>query len=162
MATFKNLKDLEKYLKQQIDKSLKDDMAEYVKHEITASVSDVVYGAGVPREYKRRAEDRQGYMSIPDGTGSLADPEVMDATVKDGVLEVVDNAGFNPRFDNPDDDIDTSKSLAENIEYGYGTLKPWYRKPRPFMETARDNVEQNMVEVMRLSLQQKLGKGNVK
>lgn len=162
MATFNNLKELEGYLKKVIDDSLDKEIAKYVTDEITVAVSDVVYGAGIPVVYKRRAGNANDYgMKNPVGTGSLADPTQMAHTVQDGVLEVVDNADFKDA-ETPRDAIDRSKSLAENIEDGYGNKSIWWNKPRPFMESAKEAVSENLKEMMQEALEKRLGKGSVK
>lgn len=133
MPDFKDLKDLEKYLQSKINDSLNNEVADMVKDEIVTSVNDVVYSAGIPKRYERRG-------IFPNSLG-LGDEMQMHHTVKDGVLEVTDDASINldPRYH--ESDIDMSKSLAENIEYGYGSKKLWYNEPRPFMKDAENNIK---------------------
>ena len=86
-------------------------------------------------------------MGNPLSTGSLADQNEMEATlIQDGVLEVVDNA-------EPSSDYDMDLDIA--IEYGYGTRDKWYNQPRPFMETAKNNMRRSKshVDAMKEGLQ---------
>ena len=158
---FESLQELEKYLQGQIEDTLNKDMAQYVKDEITVAVGTDVYESGEPKVYVRRAGNEYGGMKNARGTGSLADPEVMKHEVVNGELTVTNEAGFNPGYSSENDAIDRSKSLAENIHYGYGSRKTWWNVERPFMDTARKNVKDNMGEIMTDGLKKRLGNRNV-
>lgn len=169
MATFKNLKDLEKYLKEKIDNSLEKEVASMVKAVQTDHIVDDVYmaynkvggGRQEPYVYERR------YFQ-----GGLIDRENMVSEVADGVLTVTNIAEANP---------DYNKSPVENlaglIEYGhengYGQYDytrnrdgtEWqYMQPRPFIENTRDDIAKNKLHVKALkeALKRRLGNESVK
>jgi len=82
--------------------------------------------------------------------------------INDGVLEIKDNADFNHDFASSHGgygDIDLSKSLSFNIEFGYGSKNQPWNEPRNFMnETKKDIKSSNShVEVMRNALKKRLG-----
>ena len=87
--------------------------------------------------------------------------------INDGVLEIKDNADFNHEFASSHGgygDIDLSKSLAYNIEYGYSNRDQPWNEPRDFMnETKKDIKSSNShVEVLKIALRKKLGSDVVK
>ncbi len=137
--TFTSIGRLQKYLKEQVNDILKNEMAGCVKDYIQSGIDEVVYQSGVPKRYKRRGgrAGDQGLMKNTWGTGSIADKSQMHSKlVEDGVLEVTDDAerNTNPKFEGIG--YDTSKSLAENIVKGYGDKQEWYNEPRDFMGKA--------------------------
>jgi hypothetical protein len=133
-------------------------MAEHVKSEISKSVETTVYSAGQPTMYHRRGENGNFL-----GSGSLGDPNEMDYQVNNGVLKVVDNADRSSDY-NPGYGYDESKSLAYNIEFGWGNKDEWYSKARPFMTDAKENMQKtnSHVKVMKDGLKKRLGANVVK
>ena len=82
--------------------------------------------------------------------------------INDGVLEVKDNADFNHDFASNHGgygDVDLSKSLSYNIQYGYGDRDQPWNEPREFItETKKDIKSSNShVEVMKNALRKRLG-----
>lgn len=148
---FKNINDLNIYLQKIIDQSLADQVAKTVKDEIQMSVSETVYNAYDPRVYNRRGGSSNGGMGNPLGTGSLADQEEMISEVSGGVLRVVDVAGFNENYGHENDSIDMGKSLAYNIEYGYGDKTAPYKAPRPFIQKATEEMKETKSHVNALA-----------
>jgi len=101
-------------------------------------------------------------------SGSLGDIEQMKSNlINDGVLEIKDNAYFNHDFASIHGgygDIDLSKSLSFNIEYGYGNKEYPWNEPRDFMnETKKDIKSSNShVEVLKGALRKRLGNDVIK
>ena len=136
--SFSNFKQLEQYIMEQVNSSLKQEMAEMTKGKISEHVKSDVYNAYPnPTRYKRR-----GFI---EGSLGLGDVTRMDSKlIQDGVLEVVDNADFNHPFaytHEGDGDINTSKSLAFNIEYGYSDRSEPWNEPRPFIEKTKEEIQ---------------------
>jgi hypothetical protein len=144
---FKSIKDLNKYLQSKVDETLNDEVAVVVKNQIAEGVRDVVYAAGVPKMYIRRG--------IFSGSSGLGDITKMHHTVNNGILIVTDDADFDRYYSRSN--ADYSKSLGENIEYGYGTRSTWYDKPRPFIKESRNRLESNNkhIEAMKKGLKRK-------
>ena len=169
MATFKNLKDLEKYLKEKIDNSLEKEVASMVKAVQTDHIVDDVYMAynnvdGARKEpyvYERRYFE-----------GGLIDRENMQSEVVDGVLTVTNIAEANEDYKGS-----PVTNLAGLIEEGhlghYGQYDytknrddtEWqYMSPRPFIANTRDDIKKNKLHVKTLkeALKRRLGNENVK
>jgi len=148
---------IQAHIQKQINDSLYHEIASVTKKEIQNSIDTEIYQSGIPSMYERRG------LSGALGSGSLADPNEMDYNVKDGVLRMVDSAERNMSYgDFPGIGYDLSKSLAYNMEYGYGN--EWYSKPRPFLKKTIENMRESNSHViaMRLGLQRRLGKDVVK
>lgn len=138
--SFTSLKALEAEIQKQVNSVLQKEMAEMVKEKISDHVKSDVYDVYPnPIMYERRNFHN----------GSLGDEERMDSyLIEDGVLEVVDNADFNHPFaynHNGYGGVDLDKSLAFNIEYGYGNF-PW-SKARPFIENTREEIKNNNLHI---------------
>ena len=138
--SFTSLKQLEQYIQQKIDETLLDDVSETVKDELQSSVSDVVY-TKTPTEYIRRNLKN----------GSLGDKSTMNSElISNGVLEVSPDADFNHPFASTHGGygaVDLDKSLAENIEFGYGSKTHWYDIPRPFVEESKENLKKSKAHI---------------
>lgn len=153
MPEFKSLEQLWAYAQAVNDNILRNEVATFAKDNVKASVHNIVYAKYSPRKYKRRGQPINNAL----GTGSLADTDVMHHTVKDGVLEITDDADFKTGYGG----VDTSKSLAENIEFGYGDY-PW-SEPRPFMEDAQDYINRSgeVEHLIKEGFEKKFGKGSI-
>lgn len=132
MATYNNFKDLLKKVKGDVQGSLETDVAEMVKDKIIEHVSEDVYQVYTPTTYKRRG--------FNDG---LMDKRNMDV-VKYGEcgVEIQNNT------------MDDGKNVAEVVEtgigydftgYGYS-----YEQPRPFMQNAKEEIEQEKLHTKEL------------
>ena len=153
------LKAIEKKLQKPINDCLRNEVASHVKEEISKAVKTEVYDAGIPAKYVRRGEG--GFL----GSGSLGDPDEMNIKVLNMRLMVTDDAFRNFGFLlHPGYGYDDTKTLVENITYGYGDRNTWYNEPRPFISVARENIRQknSHVETMRNGLKKRLGSDNVK
>lgn len=127
--------DLEKALKKAVKKTMENEVARATKVAMHNNVQDVVYDAGEPIEYERRNFTN----------GSLGDPSTMKHEYKNDILEVTNEADFNHAFAIHSDtweygDVDLDRSLAYNIEYGYGAEDEWWNEPRPFIEKTREDM----------------------
>jgi len=146
-------------IQKQVNDSLQKEVASHVKDKISNHVQSDVYSAYPnPIEYTRRNLQN----------GSLGDIKQMESNlINDGVLEVKDNADFNHDFASIHGgygDIDLSKSLAYNIEYGYGSMSQPWNEPRDFInETKKDIKSSNShVEVLKGALRKRLGSDIIK
>ena len=119
---------------------LNNETAKAIKEQISESVKDVVYTAGEPVVYQRRNLIN----------GSLGDPSVMNHSVDGNILTVTDDADYNSNY------IPGGKSLAYNIEYGYGNRDQWWKESRPFMEDAKNKLVTNKKHV--IAMKKGLGK----
>ena len=146
MAQFNSLKSLEAYIKKQINESLNDDVANTVKTTISEEVENTVYAAGHPVVYQRRG--------AYEGTGGLGDINEMTHKVYNGVLTVTDDA---EAYYDGDNGLDGNKSLAENIEWGYGDRESWYNQGRPFIENSKDKLldEERHISAMKRGLEKR-------
>ena len=99
---------------------------------------------------------------------SLGDVKQMESTlIDDGVLKVTDNADFNHDFASSHGgygDVDLSKSLSYNIQYGYGDKDSPWNEPREFITKAKEDIKDSNshVETMKNSLKKRLGNDVVK
>ena len=138
--SFSSLKELENYLQSKINDVLQHETSDAVKDEIQSSVSDTVY-TETPTQYVRRNLKN----------GSLGDKNTMSSElITDGVLEVSPDADFNHQFastHNGYGGVNLDKSLAFNIEYGYGSKSHWYDIPRPFVEESKENLKKSKAHI---------------
>ena len=137
--TFKNWAEIEKYLKKEIDNILGKEVLEVVQDEMIQAVDSVVYDAGTPLYYQRRG--------LSEYSLGLGGRQQMDGVVNNGTLEVTNNAP-------PQNEFNNDKSLAYNIEYGYGSKDQWFNVSRPFIQTTKENLKRNKnhVEAMKEGL----------
>ncbi len=144
--SFTSYKELEKFIKKQVKKSLENEVAEVVKDEIQSRFSEVVYGSYIPKEYKRR-----GYTDSGLGDKSTMTVEL----VGDDTIKVAPDAERNTSYEFAGVGYDTSKSLAENIIGGYGNRDYIWNQPRDFIEETKNNLKRNKhhVEALKDSLE---------
>ncbi len=136
---FTTWSQLELYLTEKINDSLKHEVSEQVKDEIESSISDIVYSAGSPSIYERRGGNIAGGMGNALGTGSIADKSTMTSElISSGQIKVTPEAERNMDYKFAGIGYDTSKSLAENIINGYGN--EWYSLPRDFISDTKENI----------------------
>ena len=147
------------HIQKQINDSLKKEVSTMVKEKIQKHVASDVYAVYPnPIEYERRQFEN----------GSLGDTKQTSSTlINDGVLKITDNADFNHDFASSHGgygDVDLSKSLSFNIEYGYGTLDQPWNKPRQFIKGTREDIKDSNshVETMKNALRRRLGNSAVK
>ena len=145
---FKSLKDLEKYLQQQVNKSLEKNVTPVVKKIMIEQIEDTVYSAYSPSEYKRRGQDE-----------GLADPENIGGVMVGNTLEIINATAANPdiyihgvKYES----INADDYLTPIIEYGQGYEfhsddgDSGYEQPRPFIENSRETLRQTKVHVKAL------------
>ena len=141
--TVNSWSELQKAIQEKIDETLQDEVANTVKKQISESASNIVYKAYEPTIYWRRKYTDRG----------LADEEIMNSNlVSSGELVVTNDAPFNPKNidgthepegEEPEHEkgiTNMNKSLAYNIEYGWGSRSESYSKPRPFMSNAKEHL----------------------
>jgi len=112
---------------------MNNEVATAIKEQISKSVEDVVYAAGEPMIYQRRNLIN----------GSLGDPLVMNHTIEGNTLIVTDDADYNSQYD-----IAGNKTLAYNIEKGYGDRDEWWKMPRPFIKNTMSELIANKRHVI--------------
>jgi hypothetical protein len=112
---------------------MNNEVATVIKEQISKSVEDVVYAAGEPMIYQRRNLIN----------GSLGDPSVMNHTIEGNTLIVTDDADYNSQYD-----IAGNKTLAYNIEKGYGDRDEWWKMPRPFIKNTMSELIANKRHVI--------------
>jgi len=143
--TASNWSQLEKMIMAKVNSALEQEVAEMVKGKIQEHVQEDVYNVYPnPSIYERRNLN----------SGSLGDIEQMDSQlIENGILEVKDNADFNHSFARKHGgygDINTDKSLAYNIEFGYGLQNAPYNQPRSFIEKTREEIQNNSLHTKTL------------
>lgn len=148
MPEFKSLKDLQAFVQDVVNMELEDSIAQVIKDGLSTSAENNVYGVYTPNVYARRY--------------SLSDQSNMDSKlISDGVLEVKIVAEFNDGYgtDNSGD------QLAGLVEYGngwngYDYDYPYlangqigrYVYPRPFIQPVREEVGNDLKDIMRQAL----------
>ena len=144
-------------IQKNVNDSLNKEMATYVKEEIMSSVSDTVYGAGIPEYYDRRAGNEYGGMKSAYGTGSLGDSQEMEHSVSNGRLLVMDTA-LPKKPESLDMDLTTA------IVRGYNDKTEWWNAPRDFIGDAVKNMKETkgFIDVMKWAMQKRMGKDVVK
>lgn len=115
MKTFNNLSDLFKYVENQVQSVMENEIADMAKDKMGLSVHKTVYNTYTPLKYRRRKDN-----------GGLSDKDNVSITpIRNGVIITndtpLDNGRFMPRLD-------------AIIEYGQGR-QPF---PRPFYEDTYD------------------------
>ena len=144
----KNIKELEKELMKRINTALDTDVADVVRDVMTDHIAQDVYDEYVPSMYVRRynqsGNDINSTFDDTDNTG-LLDPNNIVATIDgDGGLKV-ENVTLGSRYyyKNGERKIsrNAGKPIAEVIETGEGYDIGGF--PRPFMENAHNDLEQN-------------------
>lgn len=140
--TFKNLQEIEQYLQQKINAVLIDNVADAVRDEIESSAIDMLNEYD-PITYQRRSSSN----SL--GSGGIADKETMSAElISDGVITITPDAERNQEFNKyPGIGYDTSKSLAENLVFGYGNRQYPWNQPRDFVEDTRENLKNGKAHI---------------
>jgi hypothetical protein len=138
--SFTNWSQIEVYLQEKLNDCLQKEVAETVKDELQSSISEVVYGAGTPTKYIRRGFGENG---------GIADKSSMTTElVSNGTITITPDAERNKGFSNyPGSGYDSDKSLAFNLEMGYGDKQQWFNQPRSFVQETKDNLKQNKVHV---------------
>lgn len=147
MPSFKNMKELSSFLQDVVNMELEDSLAQVIKDGLSTSAESNVYGAYSPSIYSRRH--------------SLSDQENMDShLISDGVLEVKMAAEFNDGYGSSN----VGDQLAGLVEYGHGWNGYYYDYsdisggddaylyPRPFIQPVREDIGDNLKDLMRQAL----------
>ena len=141
--TFSNIKDLRKYLEQNITSVLENEMSDTVKGSMAEAVDRTVYSTYRPKMYQRR-QDR----------GGLSDKDNMTATVDGNILEVENNTPLNN-----DHGINRSgKTLTEIVTSGENYMfSGAFEVPRDFIEETRRDLKENdtVRKTMKTALQKR-------
>ena len=135
MKTFKSFADLKKQIEsdiaQKINDTLENEVAEAAKAVIQTNIQETVYDAGYPSWYQRR------YYK-----GGLIDGDNLAANVRDGELTISNTT--KARYPSWERKLHANgTTLSDLIIDGYGDQDQWYNQPRPYMENAEDDLEDN-------------------
>ena len=136
MPTFSSLKEMEKYIQDEINKSLKNDVAPVVKEVMSAEVQNTVYSVYEPKRYERRYDNY--------GLGDTRNMEF--PKVENGKLEVSNNTPFKGKNY-------SGKSLTEVVVTGEGYTYDYpyeYNQPRDFIEATREDLIQTQAHTKAL------------
>lgn len=147
MPEFKSVKDLTAFLQDVINMELEDSVSQVIKDSLSSSAESNVYGVYSPHVYSRRH--------------SLSDQGNMDSKlIADGILEVRMVAEFNDGYDSDN----SGDQLAGLVEYGHGWNGYYYDypdtkdgenayvSPRPFIQPVRDEIGNDLKDIMRQAL----------
>lgn len=136
MPTFSSLQDLTRYVQDNINEVLEDEVLNAVRTAMLRHVEADVYDKYSPREYVRRRED-----------GGLSDPDnIVSDLASDGVVWIGNSAEFSQ--DPPSDNY--GWELSGLIEFGDGWDEYYYEhpkpnaaflKPRPFISNTRRELK---------------------
>ena len=153
MPTFKSVKELEKYLQEQIMDSLKTDVAEKTIELEKEHVKIDVYDAYDPTQYVRRKEDG----------GLLDDKNYLVEEIENGIK--ISNITRDNGYATPSD---PDRYVTPIVEYGVGYTwehsKIYHKQPypRPFIEETRKDLKKGKLkEFMKKALEKRFGKGAV-
>ena len=140
MPEFRDLKSLKKYIQDQINDCLVNEIAEDIRDQELTLIDSMVYDSYSPSMYERRGEEK----------GGLKYPGNIKARLEsDGILIVENKTPFSqmPTSQNQGDE------LIGLIEYGSGGYKNYryeyyqkngdspYAKPRPVISETRDAIK---------------------
>ena len=142
------LNEIIKKIQRKVNESLSNEVSQVAVREVSKSVETHVYSMYQPTKYWRRKYSEHG----------LADKTNINTTlIEPGKLMITDDAPFNPynndgTYEPPAEEgqietgeIDMSKSLGYNIEYGWGNHNTDYSEPRPFMMMAKREMENGKI-----------------
>ena len=132
--SFRNLKELEKYLKDTIPNQIMSDgkVENVLRNSMRQSIQEVVYDVYLPEQYKRRGAN-----------GGLLDMNTMQIT---DVL--MDGKNFKMVFENLAQGNDTlsdqylTDTIEEGLEHNWQKKGVW-SNPRPFVATTMERIKQN-------------------
>ena len=136
MPTFSSLKEMEKYIQDKINQSLKDDVAPVVKEIMSAEVQNTVYSVYEPKRYERRY----------DNGGLMSENNMKAIPIKDGVIAISNETPFNGKNY-------SGKSLTEVVVTGEGYTYDYpyeYNQPRDFIEATREDLIQTQAHTKAL------------
>ena len=135
-------------IQRKVNETLSNEVSQVAVREVSNSVDTHVYSMYQPAKYWRRKYSEYG----------LADKTNINTTlIESGKLMITDDAPFNPYntdgiYEPPGEEsqfetgkIDMSKSLAYNIEYGWGNKSTDFSEPRPFMMMAKREMENGKI-----------------
>lgn len=120
MPKAKDLKELEKLIKEKISKSLQTNVAQTARETIKDSIEDVVYAVYEPTMYERQKDD-----------GGLTDDDnILTTMVNETTLSIESHR------------MDGDKNVSETIITGdgYDYEFPYYGRPRDFVEATREEL----------------------
>jgi len=124
-------KQIKSDIAQKINNTLENEVAEAAKAVVQKNIQETVYDAGYPSWYQRRYYN--------DG---LIDEDNLAVNVRDGELTISNTA--KARYPSWERKLQASGTTLSNlIIKGYGDRDQWYNQPRPYMENAENELEDN-------------------
>ena len=136
MSTFSSLQDLTRYVQDNINEVLEDEVLDAVRTVMLRHVEADVYDKYSPREYVRRRED-----------GGLSDPDnIVSDLASDGVVWIGNSAEFsqNPPSDNYGWELSGLVEFGDGWDgyyYEYQISGRPYMQPRPFISNTRQELK---------------------
>ena len=155
MPTFKNLKQLEKYL-QLVVKDSMEDVGREAEHKVRKKIDEMVYqNPTEPSDYERTRELKNSLVHTqPKQNGNEITVEIKHEDSLIGYYEPNQHMSVVDGSELPVD------ALAEIVHYGKsGKIfgEGYWTKPRPYMETAKEEIieEKLHVKALKNSLKKK-------
>ena len=141
MTLNEQLQRIARKLQPQINKVLRNDVANAVRAEEIDAINKVVYGSYSPYVYQRR-----------ESSGGLSDPTNIRAVVDAEGLHIWNNTPANPGGVRDTGRVTTSKYLALLVErgndrggglYDFPSKNSAFMDARPFTQTTVDELKKN-------------------
>lgn len=121
MANFKSFQDLAVFLMNEATDVYEEIMADAIKEELQDRIQEKIYDKYSPSHYRRRGEN-----------GGLLDKDNMIVdVVHHGETILLNITNITPPSNPKDKQLDSDKSLLENLEDGYGSKSYAWNQPRP-------------------------------
>ena len=144
---FKSMDEVKKHILSKVFDVMGEEVLDIVVEAEQEAIEDVVYGAGIPKVYGRRRT-----------SGGLQDPSMMfpvrQQTGDKVTMSVFNMAPYNGRSDFFNKPV--ADGLAETIEFGieenYDAGHGWWSKPRPFTQSAINDLQGSGDHIMALQI----------
>ena len=131
---FDSIEELYEYVKTSLKETLENEIAEAIIELLMKRVQTEVFDVYTPRQYERSTLTIGGGLGSRESFVSLV--EVMDDTIQLEIENIAEKVWSN-----------SSRSLAELIEYGEAPKDAPWLQPRPFFKVVKEELKStNLVE----------------
>ena len=131
---FDSVEELYKYVKASLKETLEQEIAEKIIELLMERVQTEVFDVYEPKKYQRRTLYGTGGLGSRESFVSLV--EVIDDTIQLEIENIAEKVWSN-----------SSRSLAELIEYGEAPKDAPWLQPRPFFKVVKEELKSsNLVE----------------
>ncbi len=131
---FDSIEELYEYVKTSLKETLENEIAEAIIELLMKRVQTEVFDVYTPRQYERRTLTIGGGLGSRESFVSLV--EVMDDSIQLEIENIAEKVWSN-----------SSRSLAELIEYGEAPKDAPWLQPRPFFKVVKEELKStNLVE----------------